>query len=279
MITQAPTVFSRSKRLTHDEVDEIAQRLKKQGGHVTFYLSTTGSFSLRGYTDLMGRQVIFETRKRGGGRGDLKATVFRSNGQEFGPVKFVSRRLSIPAEDIDIVKAVMCHPECKGSPNSRGQSTFHLHDPASEKETRLKEVRAAKEASDIAFGLTGFELALAAARVGSHTKDKEDQLLAVIQHAESRPLEFHSWFAKGPKGFTMVEGEYLSAMVTMAIRDGIITRKTREDLFHFGDLVVGDSHNTIVNRLAKQTDLRDEIEAEVKQRLGFGGPAKAVAKK
>lgn len=264
----APQHIQVTTKRDHAATKALVDRLAKEGASVTFYLTTSGSFSMRGYTGKGGEMVIFETRDRGQGRKPLEATVKKSSGQEAGAMKFVSRQLNVFSKDKDVVYALLSHPECVGSQNSRGQGTFYLHDPEGKKNMDRARRKAKKEATDIAYGLSDLELALAAARTGSHAKQADDQMDVVASYAEDRPQEFHAWFKKkGKDGWEMIEIDALHALVTIAVREGIITRPSRNEMYTFGDLVIGESHAVIVQKMVKQPTLRDEIEKQVRDKI------------
>jgi len=248
---------------TPKEIEALIERITEKGkgeGSVTFMSRTRGPVKLSGYKDITGSRVAFADRHSRNSRG-VTANVFLADGvTPAGAIEFRQRNFTTSKRNVALIRALLCHPECEGSPNGGGLVTFQLQDPEGEKRLAREARSQELAARNIAVNLRGVEQVLAAAhfRVLAADADTRAEKLDVV--AESDPVAFASAFAGGEKKIALKDEYRHSAIAAAATSKifGVIT-KSEGAPYTFEGVSLGSTYNTLIESLEKDPAIADRV--------------------
>lgn len=212
------------------------------------------AYSFDGYTTKDGETVGIEIGKKETGKPLYKRFVF-SRG---------NRMLRIPNRDTETIEFLRNHPECQDSENNpvnpdtgktEYATVFKELNEERDADIALEAAQERNKAENAAFALKGEQLRNVAILCGCDSMIPKIQLTAVTSYA-----------ASNPKGFLeFIEDDVttdLKAEVKQAEKAGVI--KKRGFVFKFGDVVLGNSQDAVIERLKEDAELRKAIKERAK---------------
>ena len=246
---------------TPKQIDELVKRLcKDPDKSVTFMLRVMGRFKVNGYRKKDGSRVVYvdrfnEKRQRG-----IRANVFYSDGvTPVGAVEFVNRNFSTSARNEALIRSLLEHPECAGSPNGGGMVTFEVHDPEGRQIETRRFQKKTLEARNAVDSLSGVELILVAAHFKSLSKSADDMAAHLDNIASSNPMGLLEAMTKEGKNWKLSNGYLYAAAVSVGLSRGLLSKQSEMAPYEFEGVNLGSTYQAVVEKVSSDAAIFDRL--------------------